>query len=42
METLKIIEEKRNDLFKRKEIKLTMDSEVTPSYEDVLKLVSKI
>lgn len=39
--TLKIIEEKSNPLFKRKEIKATLESEITPSRAHVLELLSK-
>ncbi len=39
--TLKILEEKRNHLFKRKEIKAALDSETTPSRSHILELLSK-
>ena len=37
----KIIEEKPNELFNRKEIKLEISSNVTPSHADVEKLISE-
>ena len=39
--TLKILEEKHNHLFKRKEIKATLESEITPSRSHILELLSK-
>ena len=39
--TLKILEEKHNLLFKRKEIKATLESEITPSRAHVLDLLAK-
>ena len=39
--TLKIIEEKDNPLFKRKEVKATLESEITPNRAHVLDLLSK-
>lgn len=39
--TLKIIEEKNNPLFGRKEIKAVIESEKTPSRAQVLELLSK-
>ena len=39
--TLKILEEKHNHLFKRKEIKAVLESEITPSRSHVLELLSK-
>jgi len=39
--TLKILEEKHNQLFKRKEIKAALESETTPSRNHVLELLSK-
>jgi len=41
MENFKIIGEKENLLFKRKEIKFTIDAEVTPSRAEVEKLISE-
>jgi len=41
MEKFKIIEEKENPLFRRKEIKASMDSEVSPSEAEVLKNLSE-
>lgn len=38
---LNILEEKDNQLFKRKEVKAVLDSEKTPSREEVLELLSK-
>lgn len=38
---LEILEEKHNDLFGRKEIKVFLDSQVTPSRMQVLDLISK-
>ncbi len=39
--TLKILEEKDNALFGRKEIRAALDSEITPSRSHVLELLSK-
>ena len=39
--TLKILEEKNNPLFKRKEIKASIASEKTPSRLEILELLSK-
>jgi len=39
--TLKILEEKHNSLFRRKEIKAALESETTPSRSHVLELLSK-
>ena len=39
--TLKILEEKHNPLFRRKEIKAALDSETTPSRSHILELLSK-
>ena len=39
--TLKILDEKHNFLFKRKEIKASLNSETTPSRNHVLELLSK-
>ena len=41
MENFKIIEQKENPLFKRKEIKISIETEVTPSYTDTEKLISE-
>ena len=41
MNELKILEEKKNDLFNRKEVKAVLDSNTTPSREQVLELLSK-
>ena len=41
MENFNIIEERENVLFKRKEIKFSVDSEVTPSHADVRKIISE-
>ncbi len=39
--TLKILEEKNNSLFKRREIKAVIASEITPSRNAILELLSK-
>jgi len=39
--TLKILEEKHNHLFRRKEIKAALESEITPSRSHILELLSK-
>ena len=39
--TLKILKEKENPLFKRKEISFELPSEITPSNKEVLELISK-
>jgi len=39
--TLKILEEKHNQLFRRKEIIASLDSEITPSRSHILELLSK-
>ena len=39
--TLKIVEEKNNLLFKRKEVKATLESETAPSRTHILELLSK-
>jgi ribosomal protein S24E len=39
--TLKILEEKNNALFKRREIKAVITSEITPSRNSILELLSK-
>ncbi len=41
MEKFKIIEERENPLFKRKEIKISIDAEVSPNRADVLNLLSE-
>jgi ribosomal protein S24E len=41
MEHLKIISEKENNLFKRKEIVATLDKESSPSKEESTKLLSE-
>ena len=41
MNELRILEEKKNDLFNRKEVKAVLDSNTTPSREQVLELLSK-
>ena len=41
MESLKILEEKENPLFNRKEVKLSIEAQVTPSKVDVEKLISE-
>ncbi len=40
MENFKILEEKENPLFNRKEIQASIESEVTPSNSDIKKLIS--
>lgn len=39
--TLRILEEKNNLLFKRKEVKAMFESEITPSRSHILELLSK-
>ena len=39
IENFKIINEQENALFKRKEIQISVDAEITPSHEDVKKLI---
>ena len=39
--TLKIIEEKENQLFGRKEIKAALESDITPSRTQILELLSE-
>ena len=39
--TLKILEEKHNHLFKRREIKASLQSEITPSRSHILELLSR-
>jgi len=41
MENFKIIEQKENLLFKRKEVKISVEAEITPSYIDTEKLISE-
>ncbi len=41
MENFKIIEERENPLFKRKEIKISIDAEVSPNRTDILKSISE-
>ncbi len=41
MENFNIIEERENPLFKRKEIKFTIDAEITPSHADTRKIISE-
>lgn len=41
MENFKILEEKENPLFKRKEIKFTIEAIITPNHSDVEKLISE-
>lgn len=41
MENFNIIEEKENSLFKRKEVKFTIDAEITPSHADTRKIISE-
>lgn len=41
MENFKILEEKENPLFNRKEIKFSVDAQVTPSNADVEKFISE-
>lgn len=41
MEKFKIIEERENTLFKRKEIKISIDAEVSPNQADILNLISE-
>jgi len=41
MENLKVINEKENPLFGRKEIKIEIKSEITPKKTDVSKLISE-
>lgn len=39
--TFKIIKEKENPLFNRKEISFEISAEITPSHKEILELVSK-
>ena len=41
MENYKIIEEKENALFNRKEIKASVDAKVTPSTKEVIALIAE-
>ena len=41
MENFNIIEERENPLFKRKEIKFSVDAEITPSHADARKIISE-
>ena len=41
MKSINIIEEKQNPLFDRKEIKAEIEAEITPSREDILKMLSE-
>jgi len=41
MENFKILEQKENPLFKRKEVEVSVDSEITPSHTEVEKLISE-
>ena len=41
MENFKLIEERKNILFKRKEIKFSVKSKVTPSHSEVGKFISE-
>ena len=41
MENFNIIEQKENPLFKRKEIKFSVDAEITPSHTDTRKIISE-
>ncbi len=41
MKNITNLEEKENPLFKRREIKFTINSEVAPSYADIRKIISK-
>ncbi|MCW8966176.1 MAG: hypothetical protein OQK82_05770 [Candidatus Pacearchaeota archaeon] len=38
---VEVIEDKRNDLFNRKEIKFEVEADVTPSKEEMLRLISE-
>ncbi len=37
----KVVEEKENPLFKRKEVKMIVTAEVTPSHSEIIKLISE-
>jgi len=41
MTEIKIIQEIENPLFSRKEIQFEIDSEITPSHEEIIKLISE-
>ena len=41
MENFNIIEERENSLFKRKEVKFTIDAKITPSHVDARKFISE-
>ena len=41
MKNIKILQEKENPLFKRTEVELSLDSETTPSREDVKKIIAE-
>ena len=41
MEKFKIIEERENPLFRRKEIRIGIDSEVSPNRAEILNLISE-
>ena len=41
MENIKILQEKENSLFNRKEIQLSVEAEITPNHEDIKKLISE-
>jgi len=41
MENFKILEEKENPLFNRREIKLSVDAEITPSNSEAEKFISE-
>jgi len=41
MENFNIIEEKKNSFFNRKEVKFTVDAEITPSHADARKIISE-
>jgi len=41
MENIKVVEEKDNPLFKRREIELEAESHVTPSHSETEKLISE-
>lgn len=41
MENINIIEERENPLFKRKEVKFSVDAEITPSHAKARKIISE-
>jgi len=41
MENINIVEERENPLFKRKEIKFSVDAEITPSHAKARKIISE-